>query len=45
MAAAGKPVESVTPINMEKFGDGYGYAVYETSIWGGGSQELNYENS
>ena len=23
---------------MEKFGDGYGYAVYETSIWGGGSQ-------
>lgn len=40
MAAAGKPVENDKPLNMEKFGDGYGYAVYETSIWGGGSQVL-----
>ena len=40
MAAAGSPVIADQPIPMEKLGNGYGYAVYETSTWGGGKQIL-----
>ena len=40
MAAAGPPVTNQHALNMEKFGSGYGYAIYETNIWGGGTQNL-----
>lgn len=40
MAAAGPPILADSPIPMEKIGNGYGYAVYETSTWGGGRQIL-----
>ena len=40
MAAAGEPITADHPIPMEQLGNGYGYAVYETSTWGGGRQIL-----